>query len=262
MRRFGVKLWTNDVFKNHQFFSEIVNHVKDGDFDYLELFVFPETFEATFKDICKEVKGVPVVIHNSHSGYGFNTGSKACEKNNLRDINDSKRFADELGADIIIVHAGNGDKPENFDETIRQFNLFNDKRIAVENLPPICGTSGNVLHGLLPDEIKRIKDETGCQFCMDFSHATCAANYKKIPLDHVFAAFCALKPDMYHLCDGMIDEINDKHLHYGEGDYNLLHLVNDYIPDGALVTMETGHSLPTSSQPWLNDYAYLRKLER
>ena len=56
MRRLGVKLWTNDVFKNHPFFSEIVNHVKEGRFDYLELFTYLlylfDLFNLLFRTNC------------------------------------------------------------------------------------------------------------------------------------------------------------------------------------------------------------------
>lgn len=261
MRKLGVKLWTSDLIKNHHFFDEVVKHVREREFDYIELFVFPETYEVTAAEICQKIKGLPVIIHNSHSAYGFDTGRRECEVNNVRDVNDSKKFADMLNAEIIIVHAGCGDKPENLQETVRQFNLFNDKRIAVENLPFSCSKSGKILHGMLPEEIKIIKDNCGCKFCLDFSHATCAANHKKLPLDKVMAEFSAMSPDMFHLCDGFTDETVDKHLHYGEGNYDLKRLINDYIYDGAFVTMETGYTPPVDAGPWIEDRDCFRCLE-
>ena len=65
---------------------------------------------------------------------------------------------------------------------------------------------------------------------------------------------------MYHLCDGDMADIDDAHWHYGEGNYDLKRLVNDYTSDNALITMETGHGIPSSVQPWLDDLTYIQHL--
>ncbi len=260
MRKLGVKLWSRNVVECRPFFDDVMSQVKKGMFDYVELFAFPGMYEQTAKVIAEQLEGVPAIIHNSHSGYGFDAGNKERLADNIRDIDEAKRFADMLNAEIIVVHAGCGVKPENIDETIRQFKIFNDSRIAVENLPPMDGKAKLELHGRLPEEISRIMDETGCKFCLDFSHATCSANKNHLALDDVLNDFMRLKPCMFHLCDGFTDELDDSHLHFGKGNYNLKKIVQNYIPDNAFVTMETG-GRPVSADLWLADRDYFRHLE-
>lgn len=265
MRKLGCKLWTNNWFKNNAFFREVAGKAREKEFDYVELFVFPGSCKDTLQPVCEELKGLPVIIHNSHSSFGFDTGNAEREKANLQDVNDAKHFADKLNAPIIIVHAGCGDKEENRQETIRQFRLFADNRIAVENLPYTCGIGGDlqaVNHGNSVADVKLIKEMTGCKFCLDFSHAICAANHAQINYNDFLQDMVNLRPDMFHLCDGHMDKTDDEHLHFGEGNYPLAHLLNDYVYDQAFVTMETGHETPVTSKPWLDDKIYLRKIEK
>ena len=74
--------------------------------------------------------------------------------------------------------------------------------------------------------------------------------------------FQKLRPDMYHICDGFKDEINDKHLHFGEGNYDLSYFVNEIISDDTFVTMETGYTPPVDIQPWIKDRNYFRSLKK
>ena len=117
------------------------------------------------------------------------------------------------------------------------------------------------MHGLTPEMIAEIKDASGCKFCFDFAHAICAANSLGLRHDDIMEGFAALKPDMYHLCDGDINGENDVHWHFGEGNYDLDKYVARYIAPDALATMETGGK-PTGLQPWINDREYIRKLQR
>lgn len=262
MQKLGIKIWSRDVLKNRTFFDETVKAAKEGLFEYIELFCFPNSYNDTCDVIKKEMSGTKVIIHNSHSAYGFDTGDKNRLQSNLRDVSDSKKFADVLKAEMIIVHAGCGDHPENLEETIRQFKIFNDSRIAVENLPYVCSVSKKILHGTSPEQIETIKKETGCKFCLDFSHATCAANYYKKNVVSEIKRYQELHPDMYHLCDGFRDEVNDKHLHFGEGNYDLSYFVNEIISDDTFVTMETGYTPPVDVQPWIKDRNYFRNLKK
>ena len=116
------------------------------------------------------------------------------------------------------------------------------------------------LHGNTPAEIQRIITETGCKFCLDFSHAVCAANSTNADVRQTLNAFAALNPSMYHLCDGNINGTDDEHLHYGEGNYDLKRLLTEYVEPNALVTMETGHEIPQNITPWLEDLRFLQNL--
>lgn len=176
-------------------------------------------------------------------------------------LDESRRFADELNASVIVVHAGNGFGRAGQEETVYQFRHFNDSRVAVENLPMINDITNEIMHGLTPEMIAEIKDASGCKFCFDFAHAICAANGLGLRHDDVMAGFAVLKPDMYHLCDGDINGENDVHWHYGEGSYDLDKYLARYIAPDALVTMETGGK-PAGIQPWINDREYIRRLQR
>lgn len=262
MRKFGVKLWSDDVVVHADFAVQCVEGIRNGDFDYLELFALPDSYEKTSEQWKKLLNGIEVIVHAPHSRFGLDTGNAEAYEDNVRRLDSSFRFADMLKSDIVIVHAGMGEGEKFVDETIRQFKRFDDKRIAVENLPYYCTSTGNILHGTSPDEIRRIKEETGCQFCFDFSHAVCAANHYKRDVKGDLAAYYALKPDMYHMCDGLTDETEDKHLHYGKGNYNLAEMLNVYTAKDAVITMETGKGIPSSTQEWLDDVRYLKSLEK
>lgn len=259
MQNFGLKVYSIDFIKNIEFVKEAEKALKEGKFGYMELFALPDSFDKTYQK-AEIFKGIKTVIHAPHARYDLNPSAPELFKENQHKLKDSQQFADMFDADIIILHPGFGHDEAGFDENIRQFRAFNEQRLAVENLPLICSATNHELQGVTPDEIKRFQKEVGCKFCLDFSHAVCGANSLKRNVYEVLDAFKKLKPDMYHLCDGFIEETSDKHLHYGQGNYDLRRLVLDYTSENALITMETGHDVPSSVQPWLDDLAYIQRL--
>lgn len=262
MKKFGVKLWSKDFIKNPDFVKQSIKAVDDGYFDYIELFAIPNSYDETSETI-KEVLGDrKVIIHAPHSVFGLDTGDKDSYEENCHKFADSQRFADLLNSDIIILHSGMGEGEKYLNETIRQFNMINDRRIAVENLPQHCTSTGKILHGTSPEQVKRIIVETGCKFCLDISHAICASNYFKRDAFKDLVAYNQLNPVMYHLSDADMNSDVDAHMHYGEGNYDLACIVNDYISNDTFITMETGHGVPTSIEPWVKDITYIRNLVR
>lgn len=261
MRKFGVKVWSKDVLKNRDFFQQCVAATKEGGFSYIELFALPGSYQTTAEVIASEMKGLPVVIHAPHSGVGMDMGNDALEAKNREMFRDSQLFADLLNADTIILHPGIGQGARFVEESIRQFKQMADSRIIVENQPYDCCVSQRVLHGITPQEIKLIQQETGCGFCLDFYHAICAANSLEIEVYAMLDDFKSLKPVMYHLCDGDIKGKTDDHLHFGEGNFDLGRFLRDYVQDGSRVTLETGREVPQNVQPWLDDLAYIQQVE-
>lgn len=262
MRQYGLKLWSKDFIRNKPFVDTATAALKNGKFDYLELFALPDSYDSCYKSVAEAVKGVKTIIHAPHSGQRLDTGNPDEFENNRKRIEDSFRFADLLGADMIIIHPGMNGGERYLNETIRQFRLFNDKRLIVENLPAICSTTHLLLHGVSPQEIKQIMQETGMRFCLDFSHAICGANSHKKDIYKVLDEFKALKPSMYHLCDGDCTSDDDSHMHFGEGNYNLKRLLCNYTEENAFITMETGAGIPVNVDAWLKDISYIRQLER
>lgn len=260
MRQFGLKLWSKDFIKNKDFALSAEKALKEGCFDYLELFALPSTFEETKTAIRDGFLGQKVVIHAPHGIQDLDIANIDEFENNRVRIKDSQLFADLLHADIIILHPGMHKGEQFLAESIRQFKAFNDSRLTVENLPAYCSQTKRELHGVTPSEIKRFIDEVGAKFCLDFSHAICGANSYGADIYDVLEAFKGLKPSMYHLCDGDISSTNDAHLHYGEGNYDLKRLVTEFTDENALITMETGHGIPVDVQPWIQDISYLKSL--
>lgn len=259
-RRFGLKLWSKDFIKNKAFAKSAEAALKDGKFDYLELFALPDTFAETHAAVKAAFGGVLTVIHAPHALQGLDISAPDELENNRRRLLSSQQFADMLGAEIIILHPGMWRGEKYLAESMRQFKAFNDSRLTVENLPGYCSQTLRELHGITPEEISRFIAATGAKFCLDFSHAICGANTYNNDIYETLAAFKALKPAMYHLCDGDVSGTSDDHRHYGEGNYDLKRLVTEFTDDNALITMETGHGIPNDVQPWLDDIAYLHGL--
>ncbi len=262
MRLFGLKLWSKDFIKNPAFAKAAEMALKEGKFDYLELFALPGTFDDTKEAVRAGFAGIKTVIHAPHALQNLDISNPEEFDNNRGRLKSSQEFADMLGADIIILHPGMWRGEQYLAESMRQFKAFNDARLTVENLPGYCSQTKRELHGITPDEIKRFMAETGAKFCLDFSHAICGANTYNRDVYDVLAEFKALKPAMYHLCDGDVASTNDDHRHFGDGNYDLARLVNEFTDDGALITMETGHGIPTGVSSWLDDIAYIRSRTR
>ena len=262
MRKFGVKVWSKDVLRNEYFFQQCIDSVKEGKFSYIELFAQAGSYSDTAEKIKAQMKGLEVVIHAPHCGVGVDLGNADMREKNREMLKDSQLFADMLDAQIIILHPGVGQGQKYLEESIHQFRSYHDARLAVENQPYECNATHRLLHGITPNEIKLIKDETQCQFCFDFYHAICAANSLQTSVYDYLAEFHLLKPDMYHLCDGDIASTEDTHLHLGKGNFDLARFLREYIDDGAKVTLETGLEVPQNINPWMEDLDYIQKVEK
>ena len=261
MRKLGFKLFSNNLKNLPQLVDDAVVFVKENIADmYIELMALPSTSSDEWKLMKQKFAGLPVTIHAPHNGMGFDTGYKDKLAQNVQILSCAQRAADLFGSEIIVVHAGGGNAPENLEETARQFKLFNDKRIVVENLPYEASDVNGYMHGNTPEQIKQIMDYAGCGFCFDFSHAVCAANSLKLDLERQLKGFYELNPTVYHLCDGLTEGTEDEHRHYGEGNFPLKKWLQDYVAEDAWVTMETGEGIPSGIQDWINDFNYLHKL--
>lgn len=113
----------------------------------------------------------------------------------------------------------------------------------------------------MPSEIKYIMQETGYGFCFDFSHAICAALELNQDIETQLRDFFALKPTVYHMCDGDIHKAEDSHMHFGDGNYPLKHFLNDLTDQNAYITMETGTGVIKHSDLWIKDYSYLKSIQ-
>ena len=243
MLKKGLKLWSC----NTDYYYDEAIRLYDY-YDYIELYVVPETIETLNK--WKKLK-IPYIIHNAHFAQGFNLAKKEKERQNLEIYKETKRFADELDAQYIIFHGGiDGD----IKETARQLVAFNEPRALIENKPYVAlpnRMGGEFCRGYNLDEIKFVMDNTGCGFCLDFGHAICAANSKKLDVYNYCRNLLKLNPNMYHLTD--VNDIKspyDSHLHLGTGELDFGRIF-DMIQDDKMVTFET----VKNSKENLNDFA-------
>lgn len=166
----GLKLWSiNTDF----YLKEAVKLYENGIFDYIELYVVPESLEtlSAWKKL-----NIPFIIHNSHFAQGFNLAKSEKAKRNREIYEQTKRFADELNAKYIIFHGGiDGD----IEETAKQLASFKEPRAVIENKPYVAlpnRMGGEFCRGYNFDEIKTVMEVSNCGFCFDFGHAICAAN--------------------------------------------------------------------------------------
>lgn len=258
MLNLGLKLFSTDFIKNPEFIISAMQNIKAGHFSYIELFAVPDTFEKTKDTVKKFLKDIPVIIHAPHIVQKVDIGNMDIFDENIKKHQDSIKFADMLNAKYIIVHAQVSGTTEN---AIKHIKALNDDRIVVESLPYFEHGKKETLNlGARPEQIKQIMDATGCGFCFDFSHITCAAiALEKDPYEF-YEAFFKLKPNMYHICDGKMDSTFDAHLHFGTGNYPLKEFIEKYVTPDSPITMETGRGLPKNTDKWVNDSIYLNNL--
>ncbi|MBQ2611898.1 hypothetical protein IJF81_05865 [bacterium] len=253
MHKLGLKLWSiNTDF----YLAEAVRLYNKGVYDYIELYVVPETLNTLEK--WKKLK-IPFIIHNAHFAQGFNLAKKEKEERNLEIYSQTKQFADELDAKYIIFHGGiDGD----IKETARQLANLNEPRALIENKPFVAlpnRMGGNFCRGYNSGEIKLVQDATGCGFCLDFGHAICAANSLKRDVFKHISDFFELNPQMFHLTDvNDITSIYDSHPHLNEGELDLKQIIS-LIPDEKYVTLETNKNSKENLDDFIVDCDIFRQ---
>lgn len=258
MKKFGFKLFSTNLITAPALIKECADFAATKQNMFIELMVVPTSSKEDFNTIKAQLGNLEVRIHAPHKALGFDTGSKEFESQNKKLFALTQYAADIFDAKTIVVHAGCGHGKQYIEETVRQFNVLNDKRIVVENLH--YAINGVPRHGNTPQEISYIMRETGCGFCFDFSHAICAALSLKLDIQTQLKNFYALKPKVYHLCDGDLSVAEDSHMHFGEGNYTLAQFLSEYTDNDAYITMETGKGILQHNDLWIKDYQYLTSL--
>ncbi len=245
----GLKLWSVNT---DYYYNEAIRLFDAGVYDYIELYIVPETLETLPKWKRLNVgNGIPFIIHNAHFAQCFNLAKQGKAERNREIYEQTKQFADELNAKYIIFHGGiDGD----IRETAVQLSLFNEPRALIENKPYVAlpnKMGGEFCRGYNIDEIKLVMDTAICGFCLDFGHAICAANSLGVNVYDYCKDFLQLNPIMFHLTDlNDITSPYDSHLHLGYGQLDFTQIL-PMIPDGSYVTFETNKN----SKENLNDFA-------
>ena len=252
MFRIGLKLWSTNT---DHYLREAKRLYAEGVFDYIELYVVPESLK--FANEWKTLN-IPYVIHAPHSAHGINLADKNCEDRNIIIFSEVKEFADVLNAPTIIAHGG---VLGSIDEVARLINLIGDPRVIVENKPyfPI-DNSDRLLAGSTPEEIQRIITATGCGFCFDIGHAVASANAHGVDWKEYFDPFLKLNPKMYHLSDLDISSKKDQHLHFGTGTLPIKEIMLR-LPTDSMISIETNKERSDNLDDFQEDVLCLKKFQ-
>lgn len=251
--KLGLKLWSNNT---DFYFEEARRLYQDRVFDYIELYVVPNTIQTISK--WKKL-GIPFTLHAPHFAHGVNLAKKENEKFNFEIFQEVKQFADGLNAEYIVVHSG---IDGNIEETAIQLKSFDDSRILIENKPYKAlpnKMKGEFCRGATFEEIEYIIENTSCGFCLDVGHAICCANsLRREPYEYV-RKFNTLNPTCYHLSDNFIDTEFDKHIHFGQGNYDLKKIFA-IIGTEKNIAIETNKDSRENLDDFVEDVKWLKNL--
>ncbi len=252
----GVKLWSVNT---GAILKEVRPLFEDGTCDYLELYTVPGTLDTLPQ---WKALGIPTIIHAPHFKHGFNLALREYRQSNRRLYEETRRFADELGASHIIFHGGTFGCIE---ETALQLANLNEPRALIENKPAITRNNGSILEcrGSTLSEIQHVLSTAGCDLCLDIPHALCAANYHALPPDELLASFRALEPAMFHLADMMEESLLiDDHTQLGLGCLDFRRFIPGILTPGATVTIETNRRHPDTLEEFKDECSHLREILR
>lgn len=250
MFELGLKLWST----NDNYINDAIRLFDKGIYHYIELYVVPESY-GDYINKWKEII-IPYVIHASHSGHGLNLARRDCLQKNMIMSDEARKYADKLNADVIIFHPG---VDGSIEETVFQLNELHESRMIVENKPYYSIYDRSICNGYSYEDIMYVMENTGAGFCLDLGHAICAANALRIdPLESIFH-FNKLKPHMYHISDGYYDEIEDRHLHFGKGDFQIKYIKNIFH-ESCMITIETEKDFNDRLDDFEHDVKYFRNI--
>ena len=116
---------------------------------------------------------------------------------------------------------------------------------------------GLICNGNTPEEIEYVMKNSGVGFCLDIGHAVCASKFYKQEYLAFLQRFLILKPALFHLTDGDIDNVKDEHRHIGQGNYDMQKIIQ-FIPGGAMITLETNKDSKENLDDFVIDVEKLR----
>ncbi|SKA92127.1 Endonuclease IV [Paucidesulfovibrio gracilis DSM 16080] len=232
-----------------------VRHAADvGLFSYVELYAVPGSYEncaAHFQNF-----PLPVTIHGPHFGHGVNISHPDFFSKNVELIRDARLFADLFDSPWIILHGGFGGTVA---EVVRQGALFEEPRLVIENVPKV-GLDDQSCVGYTPEQVAIIAESQGFSgFVLDVGHAIYAANALKTDWKLFLQRFFQMNPVGFHLSDGDLSSVQDRHEGFGNGDFPLGEILQA-LPDNAWVTIETPKDLSFGLRDFQRDMEKLRSI--
>lgn len=223
--RFGLKLWST----NTDLINQAIQLIDEKTFDYIELFVVPDSKIDPFRI------DVPYIIHIPHHKFGVNIGESSLKKYNLEKIFESISWADKLNAKYLILHAGHG----SMESALDLLGEVIDNRLLIENMPKV-GINDEKMIGYSPEQIEELISVNNAGLCLDFGHVVKAAVSLGVDYKEYVQRFMGFEPMVFHVSDGRLDEERDEHLSIGDGQYDFRYFMECIEKSGsAIVTLET-----------------------
>jgi deoxyribonuclease-4 len=244
--KFGLKLWST----NTHLIQQAVKIIDEKVFDYIELFVVPDTLISPF------LIDIPYIIHIPHHKFRVNIGEVICKEYNLKKIKESIEWADKLNAYYLILHAGHG----NLDDAKDLLRELTDNRILIENMPKVGLNNENMI-GYSPSHIKEMIGNRNLGLCLDFGHAVKAAvslgkDYKVYMND-----FIGFKPKVFHMSDVLLSNEKDEHLGFSKGELDFEYLLGYVINNNSkFITIETARLNQQSLQEDVLNVEFLKNI--
>ena len=230
--KFGLKLWSTNI----ELIDQATHLIDEKIFDYIELFVIPDTQLSPF------LIDVPYIIHIPHEKFGVNIGDASKKEYSLQKVTESIRWADRLNARYLILHAGYG----SIEDATCLLREVADDRLLIENMPKV-GLNDEPMMGYSPAQIEELIGDGDRGLCLDLNHAAKAAVSLGVDYKEYIKEFLALDPKMFHISDGKLDDEKDEHLNIGDGEYDLGYMLRCVDEsDSRLVTLETPREDQTS----------------
>lgn len=226
MVKIGVKIWSTNI----SLFPSIVDNFEDNKFDFLEITAIPGSFN---KNSLSMLKGIPTNIHTPNEDK-----LNLMEKNpiNTQIMEEVFKYADFFNSDYIIIHAGIGNKKENF---LKNIAGFKDNRLTLENTPFKSLIGETPLYAHSYRRIRELIELTGLKFCLDINHAVKSAKTQSLDYKNFLLKLKNIGPIVFHLSDGNSKKEEDEHLNIGEGNIDFQFIKKNIIDKESLVVFET-----------------------
>lgn len=252
MYKIGLKLWS---INTDYYYDEAIRLFDEGVFDYIELYVVPDTTDTLKK--WKNLK-IPFAIHAPHFVHGLNFSDSAKRTYNNVLVEQTRHFSDELEAKYTVFHPGIGGT---INETIYQLKNIKNFNFLIENKPSIVNITrlqkDDFCIGSTYEHIKTILTEIDCGFCLDIGHAIAAANYQHIDIYKYLNKMNLFKPFTYHISDIDINSIYDQHLHFGDGSLDFSKIKNLFNINSH-IAIETNKDSKFNLQDYRQDSKYIK----
>jgi len=247
----GLKLWSTNI---DYYFDEAKRLYQDGIFDYIELYVVPDTLQNINK---WKTLDIPFTLHAPHFMHDLNLANSNSFEYNQTIYTQVEEYRQVLNAKYTIVHAG---IQGNIEETVRQLKIISPINMFIENKPYIAPLADNKLcRGATIEEIKYVLCELTCGFCLDIGHAICSANSQNLEPYQYVSSFNSLKPNCYHLSGGFIDSSIDQHLHLFEGTFDYKKIVG-IIDKNKDISIETSKDSKENLNDFIEDVQCVKNL--